>query len=69
MTGNRLAVGLRAGVIAWRAWVVGALSLGVPAWAVAAEGEGGASIIEINWTLGVQLISFLLLLAVLYKLL
>jgi F-type H+-transporting ATPase subunit b len=69
MTGNRLVVGLRAAVIAWRALVVGALSLSLPAWARAAEGEGGSSLIEINWTLGVQLISFLLLLAVLYKLL
>lgn len=68
MTGNRLVVSLRAGEIAWRALVVGALSLGLPAWAPAAEGEGGSSLIEINWTLGVQLISFLLLLAVLYKL-
>ena len=32
------------------------------------RGRGGSSLIEINWTLGVQLISFLLLLAVLYKL-
>jgi F-type H+-transporting ATPase subunit b len=68
MTGNRLVVSLRAGEIAWRALVMGALSLGLPAWAPAAEGEGGSSLIEINWTLGVQLISFLLLLAVLYKL-
>jgi F-type H+-transporting ATPase subunit b len=68
MTGNRLVVSLRAGVNAWRALVVGALSLGLPARALAAEGEGGSSLIEINWTLGVQLISFLLLLAVLYKL-
>jgi len=68
MTGNRLVVSLRAGEIAWRALVVGALSLGLPAWALAAEGEGGSSLIEINWTLGVQLISFLLLLAVLTKL-
>ena len=41
-------------------------SLGLPGVAQAAEG-GGGSLIEVNWTLGVQLISFLLLLAVLYK--
>jgi F-type H+-transporting ATPase subunit b len=68
MTGNRLVVSLRAAVIAWRALGVGALSLGLPASALAAEAEGGSSLIEINWTLGVQLISFLLLLAVLTKL-
>ena len=70
MTGNRLVVGLpvgcdRAGLRArscWRRWRSGS-----PTWAHAAEGEG-SSLIEINWTLGVQLISFLLLLAVLYKL-
>jgi F-type H+-transporting ATPase subunit b len=50
------------------ALVVGAAALlGGPGWARAAESESG-SLIEINWTLGVQLISFLLLLAVLYKL-
>jgi F-type H+-transporting ATPase subunit b len=50
--------------------VARALALGavLPALAEAAEG-GGGSLIEINWTLGVQLISFLLLLAALYKLL
>ena len=69
MTGNRLVLSLRAGVITWRAWALGALVLGLPTWAAAAEAEGGGSLIEINWTLGVQLISFLLLLAVLYKLL
>jgi F-type H+-transporting ATPase subunit b len=68
MTGNRLVLSLRAGVITWRAWALGALLLGLPTWAAAAEAEGGGSLIEINWTLGVQLISFLLLLAVLYKL-
>jgi F-type H+-transporting ATPase subunit b len=68
MTGNRLVLSLRAGVITWRAWALGALWLGLPTWAAAAEAEGGGSLIEINWTLGVQLISFLLLLAVLYKL-
>ena len=70
MTGNRLMVGLPAGVLApGRALVLAAVWLGLPAWAHAAEAEGGGSLIEINWTLGVQLISFLLLLAVLYKLL
>jgi len=64
MTGNRLVVGLPVGVIGR---VVCALIVGVPAWAYASEGEG-SSLIEINWTLGVQLISFLLLLVVLYKL-
>jgi F-type H+-transporting ATPase subunit b len=70
MTGNRLVVGLPVGVIARaaRALVLGTVALGLPAWAQASEGEGG-SLIEINWTLGVQLISFLLLLTVLYKLL
>jgi len=68
MTGNRLVLSLRAGVITWRAWALGALVLGLPTWAAAAEAEGGGSLIEINWTLGVQLISFLLLLVVLYKL-
>ena len=68
MTGNRLVLSLRAGVITWRAWALGALLLGLPTWAAAAEAEGGGSLIEINWTLGVQLISFLLLLAALYKL-
>ena len=64
MTENRLVVGLPVGVIGR---VVCALIVGVPAWAYASEGEG-SSLIEINWTLGVQLVSFLLLLAVLYKL-
>lgn len=69
MTGNRLVVGLPVGVIARaaRTLVLGAASLGLPAWAHAAGGEG-PSLIKINWTLGVQLISFLLLLAVLSKL-
>jgi F-type H+-transporting ATPase subunit b len=69
MTGNRLVVGLLVGVIprASLALVLGAASLGLPAPAHASEG-GGGSLIEVNWTLGVQLISFLLLLAVLYKL-
>ncbi len=70
MTGNRLVVGLPVGVIApaERALVLAAVALGLPAWAHASEGEG-SSLIEVNWTLGVQLISFLLLLTVLYKLL
>ena len=69
MTRSRLVVGLPVrGLIP----VAGALALGVallalPALAAAAEG-GGGSLIEVNWTLGVQLISFLLLLIVLYKL-
>jgi F-type H+-transporting ATPase subunit b len=68
MTRSRLVVGLPVrGLIP----VAGALALGVallalPALAAAAEG-GGGSLIEVNWTLGVQLISFLLLLIVLYK--
>jgi F-type H+-transporting ATPase subunit b len=64
-----LVVGLPVGRLGRTAYVLGlgaAASLW-PAWAHAAEGEGG-SLIEINWTLGVQLVSFLLLLAVLYKL-
>ena len=64
MTGNRLAVGLPVG---WIGRIVSAFILGLPAWAGASEGEG-SSLIEINWTLGVQLVSFLLLLVVLYKL-
>jgi F-type H+-transporting ATPase subunit b len=42
--------------------------IGLPALAQASE-EGGNSIIEVNWTLAVQLVSFLLLLVVLSKLL
>jgi F-type H+-transporting ATPase subunit b len=69
MTGIRLVVGLLVGILprAPRAFALGAASLGLPVLAHAAEG-GGGSLIEVNWTLGVQLISFLLLLAVLYKL-
>jgi F-type H+-transporting ATPase subunit b len=69
MTGNRLVVGLPVGVIARaaRTLVLGTVALALPTWAHAAEGE--SSLIEVNWTLGVQLISFLLLLTVLYKLL
>jgi F-type H+-transporting ATPase subunit b len=68
MTRNRLVVGLPVGVVApaARGLVLGPALLGLPAVAQAAEG-GGGSLIEVNWTLGVQLISFLLLLAVLYK--
>jgi len=69
MTRNRLlVVGLPVGLVvpAARGLALGAVVLGLPPLAQAAEG-GGGSLIEINWTLGVQLISFLLLLAVLYK--
>jgi F-type H+-transporting ATPase subunit b len=61
-------VGLPAGIGARRlcGLGVGAAALALPALAGAAEG-GGSSLIEINWTLGIQLISFLLLLAVLHK--
>jgi F-type H+-transporting ATPase subunit b len=69
MTRSRLVVGLpvRGLVPVARALALGAV-LACPALAGAAE-EGGSSLIEINWTLGVQLVSFLLLLAALYKLL
>jgi F-type H+-transporting ATPase subunit b len=69
MTGNRPVVGLLVDVIPGgiRPLILGAASLGLAAQAHAAEG-GGGSLIELNWTLGVQLISFLLLLAVLYRL-
>ncbi|HEY7602444.1 MAG TPA: F0F1 ATP synthase subunit B [Methylomirabilota bacterium] len=69
MTRSRLVVGLpvRGLVPVARALALGAV-LALPALAGAAE-EGGSSLIEINWTLGVQLVSFLLLLAALYKLL
>jgi F-type H+-transporting ATPase subunit b len=69
MTGNRSMVGLRGTVLALagKVSVLWAATLALPALAQASE-EGGSSLIEINWTLGVQLISFLLLLAVLYKL-
>jgi len=68
MTGNRL-VGLPVTILVrtGRALALAALALGVPLLAEASEG-GEGSLIEINWTLGVQLISFLLLLALLYKL-
>jgi F-type H+-transporting ATPase subunit b len=68
MTWN-LMVGLPVGrvALAARGLVLGATWLSLPAVAEAAEG-GGGSLIELNWTLGVQLISFLLLLGVLYKL-
>ena len=69
MTGNRSMVGLRSAVLAMagRALLSGVATLAVPALVLASE-ESGSSLIEVNWTLGVQLISFLLLLAVLYKL-
>jgi F-type H+-transporting ATPase subunit b len=68
MARNRSVVSLPAGLVARVARGAGAAgaSLGLPVVAQAAEG-GGGSLIEVNWTLGVQLISFLLLLAVLYK--
>ena len=70
MTRNRLVVGLPVdvGALCALALLLAVASLGVPGLAHAAEG-GSGSLIEVNWTLGVQLISFLLLLAVLYKLL
>jgi F-type H+-transporting ATPase subunit b len=70
MTRNRLVVGLPVdvGALCALALLLAVASLGVPGLAHAAE-EGGGSLIEVNWTLGVQLISFLLLLAVLSKLL
>jgi F-type H+-transporting ATPase subunit b len=70
MTRNRLVVGLPVdvGALCALALLLAVASLGVPGLAHAAEGDSG-SLIEVNWTLGVQLISFLLLLAVLYKLL
>src|SRR5262249_31366224 len=69
MTGNRSVVGLRGTGVApaASALVLWLATLGLPALAYASE-EGGSSLIEINWTLGVQLVSFLLLLAALYKL-
>lgn len=70
MTGNRSVVGLRGALVvpAGRALFLWATALGLPTLALASE-EGGSSLIEVNWTLGVQLVSFLLLLAVLSKLL
>jgi F-type H+-transporting ATPase subunit b len=69
MTGNRLVVGLPASGLArtMRVLVPGLIALALPVLGEAAEG-GESSLIEVNWTLGVQLISFLLLLAALYKL-
>jgi F-type H+-transporting ATPase subunit b len=68
MTRNRLVVGLPVSAIrsVARGFILGVGVLAFPALSRAAEGEGG-SLIEVNWTLGVQLISFLLLLAVLYR--
>jgi F-type H+-transporting ATPase subunit b len=70
MTRNRLVVGLPVdvGTLCGLALLLAVASLGVPGLVHAAE-AGGGSLIEVNWTLGVQLISFLLLLAVLSKLL
>jgi F-type H+-transporting ATPase subunit b len=71
MVWNRLVVGLPGGLVprAAQAPVLAVVAaLAFPAGVHAAEG-GGGSLIEVNWTLGVQLISFLLLLAVLTKLL
>jgi F-type H+-transporting ATPase subunit b len=69
MTGNRLVVGLPASGLARtvRVLVPGLIALALPVLGEAAEG-GESGLIEVNWTLGVQLISFLLLLAALYKL-
>jgi F-type H+-transporting ATPase subunit b len=69
MTGNRLVVGLPASGLArtMRVLVPGLIALALPVLGEAAEG-GESSLIEVNWTLGVQLISFLLLLAALSKL-
>ena len=68
MTRYRLVVGLPVGVVdrGARALALGASLLALPALTEAAEG-GGNSLIEVNGTLVVQLISFLLLLGVLYK--
>jgi F-type H+-transporting ATPase subunit b len=70
MRGNWLVVGLLVGVgsRALRAFLVGVTVVGLAGLAHAAEG-GGGSLIELNRTLVVQLVSFLLLLGVLYKLL
>jgi F-type H+-transporting ATPase subunit b len=67
MTRNGDVVGLPVGV-ARRGWAAaaGLLGWGLPALAWAAEG-GGGSLIEINRSLIVQLVNFLILLAVLYK--
>jgi F-type H+-transporting ATPase subunit b len=68
MTRSRLLVGLPVRGVIPVVRVLALVAVGlVPGLAAAAEG-GGGSLIEVNWTLGVQLISFLLLLAVLYKL-
>jgi len=70
MTGNRSMVGLCGAVVGPATRVLGLWTaiIGLPALAQASE-EGGNSIIEVNWTLAVQLVSFLLLLVVLSKLL
>jgi len=51
-----------------RTLVLWTMLFGLPALAHASE-EGGGNLIEVNWTLAVQLVSFLLLLIVLSKLL
>jgi F-type H+-transporting ATPase subunit b len=70
MTRSRLVVSLPVDIVArmWSGLALGAACLGLPKLALAAEGSEG-SLIEVNWTLGVQLISFLLLLGALYKVL
>jgi F-type H+-transporting ATPase subunit b len=70
MTGNRSMVGLCGAVVGPATRVLGLWTaiLGLPALAHASE-EGGSGLIEVNWTLAVQLVSFLLLLVVLTKLL
>jgi F-type H+-transporting ATPase subunit b len=70
MTGNRSMVGLCGAVVGPATRVLGLSTaiLGLPALAHASE-EGGSGLIEVNWTLAVQLVSFLLLLVVLTKLL
>ena len=67
MTRDRLSVCLRVRTAITLGVLVG-LALGVPALAIAAS-EGGHSLIEINRSLIVQLVNFLILLAVLWKLL
>lgn len=68
MTRNRSVLGLPTPLAASLARALSACAvwLGFPALAQAAAG-GGSALIDVNWTLGIQLISFLLLLAVLYK--
>jgi F-type H+-transporting ATPase subunit b len=70
MARNRLVVSLPVNIVTRvrHGLALGGACLGLPALALASESSEG-SLIEVNWTLGVQLISFLLLLAVLSKLL